>query len=174
MSKKDFQPQPNLEFPWRIELCVKLEEHSIRWFTGASPDLCPEDAKKQGYLLLNRFMAQSAILTPIIVDKTWTPEKIEAKTKELTMILTPIAPKEESITKIETPLGNEKYESSAYPGLSLIIDPCEQSASFLTQDHCRPAMNRSELRAYAIAFAELTKIADNYFQNQPYQQGVFP
>ena len=169
MSKKDFQPQPNLEFPWRIELSVKVKEDEIRWFTQALPDFNPEDAKKQGHLLLNRFMAQSAILTPIIVDNNWTPEEIEAKTKELTMILTAIAPKEESITKIETPLGNEKYESSAYPGLSLIIDPCEKSAFFLTQDHCRPAMNRSELRAYAIAFAELSAIADNYFQNQPHQ-----
>lgn len=169
MSKKDFQPQPNVEFPWRIELSVKVKEDETRWFTQALPDFNPEDAKKQGYLLLNRFMAQSAILTPIIVDKTWSSEKIETETKRLTMTLAPIAPKEESITKIETPLGNEKYESSAYPGLSLIIDPHEKSAFFLTQDHCRPAMNRSELRAYAIAVAELTKIADNYFQNQPYQ-----
>ena len=85
MTKDDYHFEPSQEYPWRIDLCLK-NDGKVN-FSGASADLTIEDAISQGKILLTRFMAKQAILTPIIVDKRLTQEIINKETKRLTTIL---------------------------------------------------------------------------------------
>jgi hypothetical protein len=85
MKDKDFRAITESEYPWRIELCL-IANAPVN-FTGASADITREDAITLARVLMNRFMAEQAIVTPIIVSKTMTKEQIKQETKQLTTVL---------------------------------------------------------------------------------------
>lgn len=86
MRDRDFHAQEVAEYPWRID--ISLDGDSIK-FSGTSADLTQEDAHRQGLILLQRFNAKKAIVTPIIVSRKLSPPEIAEKTQLLTIILEP-------------------------------------------------------------------------------------
>jgi len=85
MKDKDFRAITESEYPWRIELCLKTNAPVN--FIWASADTTHEGATTLARLLMRRFMAEQAIVTPIIVNKTMTEEQIRQETNRLTTVI---------------------------------------------------------------------------------------
>lgn len=92
MKDHDFHAKEAAEYPWRVDIPIAGDFP----FSATTADLNLDDAKEQGEILLKRFGATTATLTPIVVSRGKSPQEIDTEIRQLTTVLTANADKKES------------------------------------------------------------------------------
>jgi hypothetical protein len=76
-------------FPYRIEIYLTLASEKPEFIVGTD-ELIHDDARKQGNIILRRFMADRVKLVPIVIAGRWyrkTEDEVREIIDNLTMVL---------------------------------------------------------------------------------------